>query len=208
MYTSLSMRYINLSLWNLLYVDVIQNLRYIRFNKPFSSIKYIYFFLFRLGIAYVNQNYCDHSLGDEIPWDVLVRIRLFMPLKGNCIMQWYFLDQRYVNLLFGAGIGSYYKGLKFSIEVLFINSTFLSCTHILPERNRFYISNKIISTESDFIVILFFDSFYILWVTSNVFFNMLHTDDQSNWKVLMSLSLSFCLEKYVSRMFFSLLIKG
>ena len=137
--------------------------RYTKFEvyPIFSSIKYIYIFSFRLGIVYVNQNYCDHSLGDEIPWDVLVRIRLFMPLKGNCIMQWYFLDQRYVNLLFGAGIGSYYKGLKFSIEVLFINSTFLSCTHILPERNRFYISNKIISTESDFIVILFFDSFYI-----------------------------------------------
>ena len=186
--------------------------RYTKFElyPIFSSIKYIYIFLFRLGIVYVNQNYCDHSLGDEIPWDILVRIRLFMPLKGNCIMQWYFLDQRYVNLLFGAGIGSYYKGLKFSIEVLFINSTFLSCTHILPERNRFYISNKSISIESDFIIILFFDSFYIsrYILMENVFFNMLHTDDQSNWKVLMSLSLSFCLEKYVSRMFFSLLIKG
>ena len=142
--------------------------RYTKFEVyPISHFQAsnIYIFLFRLGIVYVNQNYCDHSLGDEIPWDVLVRIRLFMPLKGNCIMQWYFLDQRHVNLLFGAGIGSYYKGLKFSIEVLFINSTFLSCTHILPERNRFYISNKSISTESYFIVI-FFDSFYNFWVTS------------------------------------------
>ena len=142
--------------------------RYTKFEvyPIFSSIKYIYIFSFRLGIVYVNQNYCDHSLGDEIPWDVLVRIRLFIPSKGNCIMQRYFLDQRHVNLLFGAGIGSYYKGFEFSIEVIFINSTFLSCTHILPERNRFYISNKSISTESDFIVILFFDSFYIFWVTS------------------------------------------
>ena len=122
------------------------------------------YFSFRLRIVYVNQICCDHSLGDEIPWDVLVRIRLFIPSKGNCIMQWYFLDQRHVNLLFGAGIGSYCKELKFSIDVLFINSTFLNCTHTLAERNRFYISNKSISTESDFIIILFFDIFYIFRV--------------------------------------------
>ena len=112
-------------------------------------IKFIYIciFPFRLRIVYLNQICCDHSLGDEIPWDVLVRIRLFIPSKGNCIMQRYFLDQRHVNLLFGAGIGSYCKELKFSIDVLFINSTFLNCTHTLAERNRFYISNKSILTK-------------------------------------------------------------
>ena len=135
----------------------------------FSSIKYIYIFLFRLGIVYVNQNYCDHSLGDEIPWDVLVRIRLFMPLKGNCIMQWYFLDQRYVNLLFGAGIGSYYKGLKFSIEVLFINSTFLNCTHILAERNRFYISNKSILTKKSNIMMISFYWYFLYFLFTSYF---------------------------------------
>ena len=107
------------------------------------------YFSFRLRIVYVNQICCDHSLGDEIPWDVLVRIRLFNPSKGNCIMHWYFLDQRHVNLLFGAGIGSYCKELKFSIEVLFLISTFLNCTHTLAERNRFYISNKSILTEKE-----------------------------------------------------------
>ena len=117
------------------------------------------YFSFRLRIVYVNQICCDHSLGDEIPWDVLERIRLFIPSKGNCIMQWYFLDQRHVNLLFGAGIGSYCKRLKFSIDVLFINSTFLNCTEILSERNRFYISNKSILTKkqyyNDFILLIF-----------------------------------------------------
>ena len=139
MYTSYSMRYINLHLWNLVYVDIIQNFTH--------QIHIHLYFSFRLRIVYVNQICCDHSLGDEIPWDVLVRIRLFIPSKGNCIMHWYFLDQRHVNLLFGAGIGSYCKRLKFSIDVLFINSTFLNCTQILSERNRFYISNKSILTE-------------------------------------------------------------
>ena len=204
MYTSYSMRYINLHLWNLVYVDIIQNFTH--------QIHIHLYFSFRLRIVYVNQICCDHSLGDEIPWDVLVRIRLFIPSKGNCIMQWYFLDQRHVNLLFGAGIGSYCKGLKFSIDVLFINSTFLNCTQILSERNRFYISNKSILTKkkqyyNDFILLIFSILLEIYFVGECVF-NMLHTDDQSNWKVLMSLSLSFCLEKYVSRMFFSLLIKG
>ena len=171
------------------------------------------YFSFRLRIVYVNQICCDHSLGDEIPWDVLVRIRLFISSKGNCIMQWYFLDQRHVNLLFGAGIGSYCKGLKFSIDVLFINSTFLNCTHTLAERNRFYISNKSILTKKSNIIMISFYWYFLYFLFTSYFvgecvFNMLHTDDQSNWKVLMSLSLSFCLEKYVSRMFFSLLIKG
>ena len=127
------------------------------------------YFSFRLRIVYVNQICCDHSLGDEIPWDVLVRIRLFIPSKGNCIMQWYFLDQRHVNLLFGAGIGSYCKELKFSIDVLFINSTFLNCTHTLAERNRFYISNKsILTKKSNIIMISFYWYFlYFLFAAKN-----------------------------------------